>query len=138
MLAAVLVSSLIVMLLGAELTRVVAARCRQTRLSEQQLQSFWLAESGLQRALLRFAESPDYAGETWRVPADVLGGVQAGEVVIQVRPAADPEPARLIRIQAQFPEGAVHCSLSERELFVTLQAPPAAKSEEPNPRTSAP
>src|SRR3990172_7479277 len=85
MLAAVLVSSLIVMLLGAELTRALTVRHRQLRLSEQQLQSFWLAESALQRALLGLAKSPDYSGETWRVPAEAFGAAQPGSVVICVQ-----------------------------------------------------
>ncbi len=123
-LAAVLISLFVVMLIGAELTRTIMLHHRQTRLSESQQQSFWLAESALQRAVHALTKSPeDYKGETWRVPAEALGAGSPGVAIIQVEPAADPETGRVIRVQAYYPEDGAHRILHERELSVNSSSP---------------
>jgi len=49
-LAAVLLSLMVVLLVGAELTRAIVQHRRQGRLAEDRQQAFWIAESALQRA----------------------------------------------------------------------------------------
>lgn len=123
-LAAVLIGLFVVMLVGAELTRTIMLHHRQTRLSESQQQSFWLVESAFQRATHALARSPDdYEGETWRVPAEVLGAGSPGVAIIQVEPASDPHTGRLIRVQAYYPDDGEHRILHERELSVNLSSP---------------
>lgn len=123
-LAAVLIGLLIVMLVGAELTRTIMLHHRQTRLAESRQQSFWLAESAVQRAAHALANSPeDYEGETWHIPAEELGAGNPGVAIIHVESAADPETGRVIRVQAYYPEDGVHRILHERKLSVNLSSP---------------
>ncbi|MBX3434351.1 MAG: hypothetical protein KF847_13590 [Pirellulales bacterium] len=63
-------------------------------------QAVLLAEAGLVRAVGALADDPDYAGETWRLDAESLAGIAAGEVVIAVDPFASAEPSRRIRVAA--------------------------------------
>ena len=113
-----LVSLLVVTLLGGELIKATVVRHRQARLAEQRQQSFWLAESAVGRALHALAESPDYEGETWRVPESSFGTGLVGVAVISVEPAEGPSEGRLIRVQAHYPDDPVHRILHERELLV--------------------
>ena len=113
-----LVSLLVVTLLGGELIKATVIRHRQARLAEQRQQSFWLAESAMGRALQALAKSPDYEGETWRVPEQSLGAGESGVAVITVQPAESPNEGRLIRVTAHYPDDAVHRILHERELLV--------------------
>ena len=117
-LAAVLLSLLVVLLVGAELTRAIVQHRRQGRLAEDRQQAFWIAESALQRATHSLAKSPDYHGETWEVSGEVLGTSRSGVATIKVEPASDPSERRRIVVQAYYPEDAVHRTLYERELFL--------------------
>jgi hypothetical protein len=72
----------------------------------------WLIESGWSLAKSRLSQQAEYSGETWDVPAEELGGIHAGQVVIKVSaPKTAPkasaeissETARNIEIQARFP-----------------------------------
>jgi hypothetical protein len=73
-LAAALVALFVVSLLGLALIQLVVIHHRQEQVEAQRQQCFWLAESGVQRALARLAKSPDYAGETWTIPSAALTG----------------------------------------------------------------
>ena len=117
-LAAVLLSLLVVMLLGAELTEAIVQHHRQCRLAEDRQQAFWIAESALQRAVYAVAKSPDYKGETWQVPAEVLGSGRAGVAAIQVEPAEGAAARRRIVVQAYYPDDPMQRTLYERELIV--------------------
>jgi hypothetical protein len=114
----VLIGLLIVSLVSAAMTRAGVRQHRQSRRSELRLQALWLADSAVQRAQHALGQSPDYQGETWRVPAEVLGAEHAGEAFIEVRPVAEPAPGRRIRVQAVYPADSVHRISLERELFV--------------------
>ncbi len=74
-LAAALTALFVVSLLGLALVQLVLIHHRQEQIEAQRQQCFWLAESGVQRALARLAKSPDYAGETWTIPSATLTGV---------------------------------------------------------------
>ena len=117
-LAAVLLSLLVVLLVGAELTRAIVQHRRQGRPAEDRQQAFWIAESALQRAVHSLANSPDYHGETWPVSGEVLGTGRAGVATIKVEPATGSAERRRIVVRAYYPEHAVHRTLYERELFV--------------------
>ncbi|HPM82962.1 MAG TPA: hypothetical protein PLF81_19800 [Candidatus Anammoximicrobium sp.] len=117
-LAAVLLSLLVVMMLGAELTEAIVQHHRQSRLAEDRQQALWIAESALQRAAHALAKSPDYQGETWRVPAEVLGSGRAGVAAIAVKPAAGSATQRRIAVQAYYPDDPVQRTLYEREMIL--------------------
>jgi Tfp pilus assembly protein PilX len=117
-LAAVLLSLLVVTLVGAELTEAIAQHHRQSRLAEDRQQAFWIAESAVQRAVHALAKSPDYQGETWRLSAEDLGSGRAGVATIKVGPAAGSTTQRRIAVQAYFPDDPVYRTLYERELIL--------------------
>ena len=122
-LAAVLVSLLVVMMLGAALTKAVLLYHRQSRVAEQRQQSFWLAESAVQRAIHALGKSPDYKGETWKVPAEILGAGRSGVVTIRVEKTAEPRAGRRIHVEAQYPEDTVQRILFEREVVIEKAEP---------------
>lgn len=117
-LAAVLLSLLVVLLVGAELTKAIVQQRRQSRLTEDRQQAFWIAESAVLRAVHALAKSPDYQGETWRVSGEVLGTSRAGVATIKVARAEGSPERRRIVVQAYYPEDVVYRTLYERELFV--------------------
>jgi len=114
---AVLVCLIVITLIGASLLKVALAQRSQTGVEERRLQSEWLAESGLDRALARLSADRNYSGEEWSIFAEDLSlsaGVQAGQpagaaarpvalVKINVdRPAENPN-RRGIRVRADYP-----------------------------------
>lgn len=68
------------------------------------VQAQWLAESGLERAAAQLAADADYSGETWKIPADNLGGADAGIVTIEVKPVTGQTNRRLVKVQSDFPD----------------------------------
>ena len=62
-------------------------------------------ESGLARAAARLAANPDYQGETWALSASSLGGRDAGEVTIVVKPLEKSASRRRVRVEADYPSG---------------------------------
>ena len=117
-LAVVQVTLFAVALVGAALVRAVVLHDQQARRREDQQQAFWLAESGLQRGVHAAAKSPDYKGETWPVPAETLGGGRAGRVVIQVEPNRAPQPGRVLRVEAYYPDEEFQRTLCQRETLI--------------------
>ena len=132
-LAAVLVCVVVALIYGAALTQTLVVQHRQVRLSEQQQQSFWLAESAVQRTVHTLKTSPDYRGETWKVPAEVLGA--AGIVVIEVESVDAPQTGWSVRVASRFPDAPKHRIIYERELFVPKHdagTPAAPQTETPD------
>jgi hypothetical protein len=84
------------------------------------VQSQWLAESGVERAAAKLAADAAYSGETWTIPATDLGGQEAGVVRIEVKPVAEQEKRRTIKIEANFPDDPVHCARQEKEIVLDL------------------
>ena len=125
-LAAILICVVVAIMLGAALTETLVVQHRQVRLSQQQQQSFWLAESAVQRTLHPLKASPDYRGETWSVPADVLGSV--GVVDIEVESVVEPQAGWSVRVASRYPDAPRHRIVYERELFV----------QKPDPKTDNP
>jgi hypothetical protein len=100
---AVLVCLVVITMIGAGLLRLVGSQRVMIRGEEHALQSEWLAESGIERAVARLAGDPEYRGETWTIPADALGGPLPGLVSIKVGPLNDGRDRRLVTVQADFP-----------------------------------
>jgi Tfp pilus assembly protein PilV len=77
---------------------------RITRTFLWNAQAQLLAESAMDRAAAQLAADANYTGETWRIPAETLGGNNAGIVIIEVRPIPDQANRRLVKAQADFPD----------------------------------
>jgi Tfp pilus assembly protein PilV len=118
-LVAVLVFAVVILMLLTSMTKALTRDQRQVRDAQKKLQTFWLVESAVQRSVHSIEESPDYAGETWDVPADAFGTEDNASVVIQVE-KGDDSPARRVRIEARYPSHPVHSVLEIREFVVEL------------------
>lgn len=116
-LAMVLVCLLVVTLLGAALIQSVVLHHRHMNVTAERQQCLWLAESGVQRALRQLAHSPDYVGETWNVPAQVLGAAQPGAVTIRVTTVDEPRAGHRIQVEACFPDAPVRRTTVHREVY---------------------
>jgi hypothetical protein len=112
--------------LGLGLVELVLLQHRQRAVVAQRQQCFWLAESGVERAIHRLSKSPEYPGETWLVPGEALGSSRAAVVTIQVTKAAQPAAGRTIRVEARFPDDPVRRTVVQREHFVNLPSPGGA------------
>jgi hypothetical protein len=123
MLAVLLVCLLVVLMMGATFTEIIVRQQRRADQREQQMQCFWLAETAVQRALESAAADPAYTGETWRIPADLLGGFAAGRAIIEVQRADTPHAGWKVRVEARFPDRATGYQVSTRELFVPSTSP---------------
>ena len=118
LLGIVLVCIAVALMLGVALTRAVMLQHRNVTIIFQQQQSFWLAESGIGALVDQLRTSPAYRGETWEVPAEILGSDAPGIVVIHVDEATQPELGWQIRTEARYPNDPVHRVMCERDLFV--------------------
>lgn len=121
-LVVVLVSLLVLMMIGSTLIQTLLLHHREARRTEHSQQSFWLAESATQRAASRVAASADYAGETWRVPPEVLGGDAEGVAVIRLEKLEGQPDARRIVVEASYPEDSSKRILHRRERTVHLSS----------------
>ena len=113
-------------MLMAVMARVALTTSQQARDEGRRLQAAWLVESGLQRAGAQLAADSDYAGETWTIPASVLGTGHDAVVLIEVR-ASDAEPQqRTVRVRADYPDDPVHRVRKSKQLVVELVLPEEA------------
>jgi len=117
---AVLILLLVVALIGAELVRLGVAYRDRSRSRGREVQADLLADAGVGRALARLASEPDYGGETWEIPPDVLG--EPALVTIRVEPAPDGGGPRTVRVQADYPPDPPRRARSSREV-ATPEAP---------------
>jgi type II secretory pathway component PulK len=77
---------------------------RLTRSFSWTVQARWLAESGIERAAAKLAADENYSGETWTIPAEILGGENAGQVKIDIQAVPDRKNSRLVKALAIFPD----------------------------------
>lgn len=123
----------IVLLLGVALVKTTVLSRQQSQFDEQRQQAAWLAESGMQRARGAAADSSDYVGETWQVPAEVLAAGSAGVVTIRVEKSDSAGDSRRVLVDVTYPaEGSRRFSV-RRESRLPRNSkpeskPPAAKS----------
>ena len=109
---AVLIIVLIVLTVATTLFAIWGpAAVRERRQADVRLravQANWLVESGIDRAVARLRIDNDYAGETWQISANELGGRHAAAVTIRVETPADAPQQRTIHVQADHPPEAEH------------------------------
>jgi hypothetical protein len=77
---------------------------RLTQTLGWKVQARWLAESALQRAAAKLAADAEYTGETWKIPAQDLGGQYSGIVKIEIKPVPDQTKQRQLKVEAIFPD----------------------------------
>jgi Tfp pilus assembly protein PilX len=123
-LVAVLLFTAVILMLVTTMAGQLTRDHRQTRIAEQELQACWLAESAVQRAVRSLQESPDYAGETWQVPAAILGAGEAARVEIRVEPPGEEAADRRLRIEVRYPDHPTQRVLEICELQVAVPAEP--------------
>jgi type II secretory pathway component PulK len=119
-LAAALVEFLIVVAILFAVLQDVVHHHRQLLIGRQQLQAVWLAQAGVDRAVAQLRASPDYRGETWRVPADDLDGFGAAEVQIRLQPIADKSSDLHLTVEAEYPTDSTRRSQQTREATIHL------------------
>jgi hypothetical protein len=84
------------------------------------VQACWLADSALDRAAARLRVDAQYRGETWKIPAESLGGPSAGAVRIEVEAVADQPNARLARVVADYPDDPQRRARKTKEAILRL------------------
>ena len=97
-----LVCLTLVTLLCGSIFRQSHSRRMLLRAEETRAQAELLAESGLARAVAKLRTDPEYTGETWAIPAEVLPRHEPGRVRIAVK-RSEKSAERLVRIEADFP-----------------------------------
>jgi Tfp pilus assembly protein PilV len=120
-LLAVLVCVVLVSLIALTLIKLTLAQRSQVQRELWRTQADWLAESGLERAAAKLANNSDYAGETWSVSAEQIGGGRAGEVHIKVSPMDGQPQQRRVREQAIFPAGTDQRAKSSKQVTVSVR-----------------
>jgi Tfp pilus assembly protein PilV len=100
------------------LARTMVSARQELQIQEWQLQAGWLAQAGLQRAAARLRERSDYAGETWKVSAEEMGGSDGAVVRIEVDKLAGEPGRRRVRVVADYPDSPQHRARESREAIV--------------------
>lgn len=123
MIVAIVCLSLIVLLLGTLLRMAVTLR-RQARFEQNRHQAECLAESGVERAAYQLVMDADYRGETWRLGSDEMGGMQAGQVTIEVDTAAPDTAQRRVTVEAMYPAEGRTFARHTKQILVAVGVPP--------------
>jgi hypothetical protein len=125
-LVAALVCLLIVMaVLSGMLQGALRAR-RQLHLERDLRQTELMLQAGAHRAAFRFTGEPDYRGETWNLPAEMITGSKTGQVTIAISRDADDQPWHA-NITAEYPAGS---QTSIRRSHAFEIQPQSAQTEE--------
>ncbi|MGD9127501.1 MAG: hypothetical protein PVH19_09000 [Planctomycetia bacterium] len=92
-------------------------RHKEVQLQMNRAQASCLAESGLRLAAARLESDPNYAGETWKIPPESLGGAKGAAVTIEVKPT-DDEKARLVKAIADYPSDSEKRARISKEMTI--------------------
>jgi hypothetical protein len=123
LLVAVLVSISLLMMLFTVWLRTVGQERRQVREQQCRIQAEYLADAAIGRAISQLAIAPDYQGESWRLPAESLGGRGSATVEIVVSPVADQPRSRSIRAVADFPSEGIDRARRSKVIRMVLKKP---------------
>jgi Tfp pilus assembly protein PilX len=118
-LVAVLVVFALAMALFGLWGRAAVREHRRLEGEALRLQAVRLAEAGVARARAQRSANPQYAEETWSIPAAELDTRHAAEVRIRVTPAA----AVRIEATADFPADAVRRARSTKRIEIPNPVP---------------
>ena len=122
-LIAAMVCIMVVSVILASLLKLAASHRRQMRTEERRLQTVWLVDSSLERAASRLKTSPDYAGETWRIPAAGLGGRHSGLVTISVETLDSDADHRIVSVEARYPANTKLFIKSSKKMTLPMALP---------------
>lgn len=126
----VLVTMLVTFMLGVALVKKVLIHRQQIQVLNGQQQGLWLAEAGIQRAVRHLADQSDYEGETWEVPADVLGKPRSAQVTIEVTTQRDQPEVREIRVAVVLNDDRATSSGYQREYQYRMPTKESKESSE--------
>jgi type II secretory pathway component PulK len=112
----VLVALGLVAVLGGALVSLAGMERSVLSARERECQARWLAEAGVERAAARLAADTQYAGETWLLDDEELGGRGPAEVTIHVETLADSPARRRVTVEAEFPSDTSMRARSTKQL----------------------
>ncbi len=118
-----LVCLLVVATIGAAIVQTLAREHRQADRQQLQMQTFWVAESAIQRAAAQLSADAEYTGETWQIEAEAVGGQWPAEAVIHIEPVESDETVRRVLVTARYPKRPLYGIVRERELEIKLPTP---------------
>lgn len=116
-----MITILITMSIGLSLVRTALRSRDQSLRSQQHRQARWLVEAGIERAVAQRKQSEDYAGETWRLSADNIGGRHNGEVRIALESAGKNDNNLQLTVVADYPAGSEHRIRSRKVITISPQ-----------------
>jgi hypothetical protein len=97
----VMVCLLLAGMLVASLLKLALLQAGQLGHEQTRLQTAWLADSALKRAASRLARDDSYEGETWKISAAQLRGLDGAVVVIRVDRGEAGQPR--VVVEATYP-----------------------------------
>lgn len=117
---AAMIFAMMALLLGsmmmASLVRTASASHRQMKREEIRVQANLLADAGCRRAIAELQSNPQFAGEDWQVPGELLGQRRGASVVINVKRAVSPQEGSTVTVVASYPVGHPDLVKTSREL----------------------
>ena len=116
----------LVTLLASTLIQGIGHERRASQATERQAQADWLVRAGADRVRARLAQSGEYQGETWDIPAGELDGRNAARVVIAVADAKNEGASarKRVTIRAEFPREELLQARRSRSFTVIVGRPP--------------
>lgn len=120
LLAAALACLLVLTLVGAAVAQRLLVMKRQVRLDHQRAQAALVAEAGCRRVVSQLKQKPEYTGETWEIPAGILGAtsqrLDAAVVELRVEAIENEPRRRAVVVVARYPADPV-LGVVERRQF---------------------
>jgi type II secretory pathway component PulK len=104
----------VVMLQQAAASRVTVRRAERTSQAE------WLAESAIERAVVRLQADGASFEETWTIPAEQLGGRHGASIEINTADIGDSIPIFLVNVVADYPAESPQRKRVSRTIVVGL------------------
>jgi Tfp pilus assembly protein PilX len=125
-----MICALLVTLMLGSMLKITMIRAREARHREQALQADWLAEAALERARAMLTAQSDYAGETWTIEPQTLGGQYGGSVTIAVAAIPENPRARAVTVQADYPAEQTQRIRKSKQVEMTLVTGPSVDAEQ--------
>ena len=113
----VIVAMLVMSLLSLSIARTGIEQFRNVRRQQDRIQSQWLAQAGLERALAALEEDADYTGEVWSISAADLHASQGAEVTIRIESPKEDVRQRVVRVSSEFPAAGTFRHRTTRSLL---------------------
>jgi type II secretory pathway pseudopilin PulG len=115
-----LVCLLVVAIVGAGTVQTLLREQHETQHHQLQIQTFWVAESAIQRAAAQLQRKAGYTGETWQIDAKDVGGEWPAEAVIRVEPVEGNATTRRVHVTARYPKRPLYGMIQERNIAIEL------------------